>query len=110
MIVAMHIHALLGEVVGDDALEHRIQFGVLRAAERDIEMFGDIPIREQAHLAQQQGFIIGRQFVVARGELDLDQRVDSCTIQTGRIVSCQSLQIGSVAEVGQQQESLFKIL
>ena len=59
----------------------RFQFGVLRVAERDVEMFGDIPLREQAHLAQQQGFVVGRQFVVARGELDLDQRVGGGTIQ-----------------------------
>jgi len=106
----MHVHARLGKVVGDDAREHRFQFGILCIAERGAEVFGDVPLREQAHLAQQQGFVIGRQFVFARRELYPDQRVGGCAIQVARIGCCQCLQVGGVAEIGQQQETLRQIL
>src|SRR5450759_2174470 len=113
VVVAMHVHARLGEVVGDDARKDSFQFGVLRLAERDIEMLGDVPLREQEHLAQQQGFVIGRQFVFARGELDFDQRVRGRTVKFFRsisVTSAQSLQISGVAEVGQQQKALFEVM
>ena len=109
----MHVHVRLGEVVGDDARENGFQFGALHLAERDIEMLGDVPLREQAHLAQQQGFVIGRQFVFARGELDFDQRVGGRTVKFFRSIGVppvQGLQVGGVAEVGQQQKTLRQIL
>ena len=113
MIVAVHIDARLGEVVGDDAREHRFKFGILGIVERDVEVFGNVPLREQAHLAHQQGFAVGRQFVVARGELDIDQRIGGIAVQGPRhagLSTSQCLKIGGVAEVGQQQETLLQVL
>ena len=110
MVVAVYINARLSQVVGDDTVKYLLQFGLLLVGQGDAQMLVDVPLREEFEFAAQQGGIVGRQFVCARGELDFNQRIGRRAVQMGSIFTSQGLQIGGVAEIRQQQKSLRQIL
>ena len=83
---------------------------MLFVAKRYAEMFGDIPVREQIQFPAQQCFIVGRKFVLFRRKLNLDQSIRCSTIKLCCVTPRQSLQVGGVAKIGQQQETLRQVL
>ena len=110
MVVAMHVYTGLGKIVGEDALEHLFQLGLLFVVERYAQMFGDIPLGEQVQFAAQQRFVVERKFILFRGELYFDECISSGAVESGGVFCSQRLQIGDIAQVGQQQEALRQIL
>ena len=106
----MHVHRRLGEVDGQDLLEHR---GELRYAARrrasTLRCLREVPVGEQVEFALQQRAVVGRQFVRLAGELDLDQRIDGGAVERVGVGVGQVGEVGGRAEVGEQQEAAFEV-
>ena len=70
MVVAVNKDLWLGQVVGQYFFKYTGERGLLRLAERDAEVSGDVPVREELQFAAQQGAIVFRQDTGAAGFLE----------------------------------------
>jgi hypothetical protein len=82
MVVAMHEDLRLRQIVGQDALKGLVEHVLLFGIKLDVQVAIQVPIREQAHFAQQQFGIVRRQFARLTGELNLDQAAVGVEIKT----------------------------
>jgi hypothetical protein len=109
MPVAVHVHPGLGQGVGQDGLEGGVKHRPLVGAQGDVQVPGQVPVREQAQFPQQQFPVVVRQFAGPAGELDPDQGGVGIPVEPVGAGLVQGHEIGGVAEIRQQQETFFQV-
>jgi hypothetical protein len=63
VVVAVHVHLALRQIVGEDGVHAAFQPAFLFVIELNAEVLVDVPVFKQIHLALQQRLVVGRQFV-----------------------------------------------
>ena len=109
VIVAMHVATRLGQHVGQDLLESLLQYLGFLLGQRHALVSGNVPVRVQHQLAQQQFTVVLGKHVGLAGALQLHQRLAGRGIQAGGGLFVQLGQVGAVAQVVQQQEAPLQI-
>ena len=72
-------------------------------------MPADVPVGKEVKFAGQQGTVVIGQDAGAAGALDVDQRGVGVAIEFGRCLGVEYVEIGGVAEIGEQQEALLEV-
>ena len=109
VIVAMHVATRLGQHVGQDLLETLLQHQGFLLGQRHALVSGNVPVRVQHQLAQQQFTVVLGKHAGLAGALQFHQRLAGCGVQAGSGLLVQLGQVGAVAQVVQQQEAPLQI-
>ena len=109
VVVPMDKDLRLRQIVIEERSENGAQIGHLTGVERKTEVPGDIPVRKQVEFSLQQRAVVHGQNAGAAGALECDERGVGVTVERGRRLCVEYIQVGGAAEVGEQQKSLFKV-
>ena len=106
----MDIAAWLAQGGVDQPLENLLQPATLGRLQFNAEVTADVPVREQAQLATQQGLVVLRQQAGRTGALPEDEGIDGRHKQGIGVVGGQHVEVGAGAEVAEKKQTLREIL
>ena len=110
MVVAVHEHPRLPEVVIEDRRKRFLQCLELCRVELAPQLARDVPVGEKTQfLLEQFSVVIGQRPGAAR-PLNPQQCVERVFVEPSGVVLVEGIQIRRVAQIRKQQKALFKVL
>src|SRR5689334_15018409 len=110
MVVAVHEHPRLREVVSENRREPALESFCLRCAELPSQLARHVPVGEKAQFPREQVDVVIGQHSGAAREVNAQQRVQRGLVQLGGTALVERLQISLLAHVRKQQEALGEVL